>query len=110
MKQVIYIFAIASLTLASVCTAMAGVPPTRGGNAVTVPTPPTNNYPFHDYVPTVMKDGSLYKMWWCGGPGDIIYYSESTSLTSGWSGPIQVFWASAPGNFDSGLVCDPSVV
>lgn len=76
----------------------------------------------YSYVPTIMKDGQ-YRMWWCTyntnwpndapdvGGGDAIGYSTSYSLDGTWSTPrVDVLGQSAPGAWDHGYTCDPSVV
>jgi hypothetical protein len=95
-----------SRLLAMLCPVSYGIGPVRGAAAI------VTGGPYYDYSPSTMKDGSLYKMWWCGGiAGDFILYSESYSLDSGWS-PYQIALmpSSQPGAFDSLLTCDPSVV
>jgi hypothetical protein len=66
----------------------------------------------YDYAPSILKDGSLYRMWWCGGvAGDHVMYAESTSLDSGWSTPVSAFTPTYVfGTFDEQHTCDPSVI
>lgn len=74
----------------------------------------------YDSVPSVMKDGNVYKMWWAtGNNGDTIAYAESDSLYGPWRSPsslepnsfIYVFSPSYIENTFDGLhVADPSVI
>jgi hypothetical protein len=95
-----------SRLLAMLCPVSYTAGPVRGAAAI------VTGGPYYDYSPTTMKDGSLYRMWWCGGiAGDFILYSESYSLDSGWSQyQVALMPSSQPGAFDSLLTCDPSVV
>lgn len=67
----------------------------------------------YDYGPTIMKDGNIYKMWWCGNPptgeaGDHIYYANSSDGYH-WSTP-QVVLKPTPNSYDGRHTCDPTVV
>jgi hypothetical protein len=92
--------------LASLCPVSYGIGAVRGAAVAVV------GGPYYDYSPTTMKDGSLYRMWWCGGiAGDYILYSQSSSLDSGWSAyQVALQPSTQPGAFDSVHTCDPSVV
>jgi len=74
--------------------------------------------PNYDYAPTIMKDGTVYKMWWCGTwsgqSGDRILYANSSDGIQ-WSTPQMVLAPySGPGWPDATVEgyhnCDPSVV
>lgn len=77
--------------------------------------------PSYSYVPSVLKDSSKVRMYWCGSnssyPGDHIFYAESGSV----SGPFSAKGSSVPNTFtvslspsssgfDSVHVCDPSLI
>ncbi|MGH3715570.1 MAG: hypothetical protein ACRDT4_19240 [Micromonosporaceae bacterium] len=76
----------------------------------------------YDYAPTIMEDGGIWRMWWCGADpngkvrGDDILYAVSESLDGpfhvpGGSAKHQiVFEGTGTGSFDDQHVCDPSVV
>jgi hypothetical protein len=101
------------LCVQSVCvpvSAETDVVPTRGGDGIVMARSLS-----YDYVPSVMFDNGKYRMWWCGGlAGDFIYYSESTSLSSGWTtSPYPLPQFAPKGNstdFDGRHTCDPSVI
>ncbi len=95
-----------SQLLASTCTPVFGTTAPRGGNT------PAIVRTLYDYQPSVLKDGSLYRMWWCGGvAGDHIVYAQATTLGGPWSTPSSVFQPTyTPGTFDEQHVCDPTVI
>ena len=77
----------------------------------------------YEYVPSVMADGALYKIWFCTSgvnpTGDHIFYSESNNLDSGWGSLHDVFQGTGSTNaldnpnssdFDRTHTCDPSVI
>jgi hypothetical protein len=66
----------------------------------------------HDYVPSIMKDGNVYKMWWCSNNNNSedIMYATATSLDGPWSQPISVLQPTRQATFDGNLTCDPSVI
>lgn len=68
-------------TLPSHVRADTDVNPLRGGNTLVM------TRSSYDYVPSVMFENGVYRRWWCGGYvfADQILYSESTSLTGGWT-------------------------
>lgn len=68
--------------------------------------------PSYDYVPTVIYENGIYRMWWCGGgAGDYIYYSQSTNPSTGWTTPRVVFRPTGSSrDFDGLHTCDPSVI
>lgn len=66
----------------------------------------------YESYPTVMIENGQYKMWYCGGPGDKIFYATSPKPFDGWTvqnGGAPVMAEGATG-LDSSLICDPSVV
>ncbi len=66
----------------------------------------------YESYPTVMYENGQYKMWFCGGPGDKIYYATSANPYSGWT-VAQSWWpvmGESSTGLDNGLICDPSVV
>lgn len=82
----------------------------RNGPSVSVTTPKFGEPTSYAYVPSVMLDGGVYKMWFCGSPNDTIYYTTSPTVGGPWSTPTAVLSQGAAGKFDSILTCDPSVV
>jgi hypothetical protein len=69
-----------------------------------------NMNPKYSYAPTIMKDGNIYKMWFCGQGDsgyDEIYYSTSNDSFN-WSAPRSVLRAS--GGAEGVHACDPSIV
>lgn len=66
----------------------------------------------YEYAPTIMKDGNVYKMWFCGNSGaegliDRIFYTTSGDLVH-WSTPSIVLGPASP---PQGMhACDPTVV
>ena len=85
----------------------------------------TSNYldtvlsnPNYDYAPTIMKDGKVYKIWWCstwpGQSGDRILYATSSDGTH-WGTPRMVLAPYAGPGWPNATVegyhnCDPSAV
>jgi predicted GH43/DUF377 family glycosyl hydrolase len=74
------------------------------------------NGSYYNFAPTVIKDGNLYKMWWCGGLSSStepqsafgIYHAASTDSFN-WS-EKQLVLQPTPRSGDSLFVCQPSVV
>jgi len=69
--------------------------------------------PGHDYGPSIMKDGDVWRMWWCGQPSvpgawDSIWYATSPDGLK-WSCPKEALLVSSAG-LDKSAVCDPAVV
>ena len=77
----------------------------------------------YNYVPSLMHEGGLYRMWWGGGvAGDFILYAEAKSLDGPWAArKVEPFVAPAQvslrptqdrkhDGFDAKHTCDPNVV
>lgn len=69
----------------------------------------------YNYGPTVLQDGTAYRMWWCsqlpgiGTLGDDVLTSASPSLDGPFPEGTAVFHGSGSG-FDAMHTCDPSVL
>jgi hypothetical protein len=74
----------------------------------------------YDYVPTVMLENGLYRMWWGGAiAGDFVLYAQASSLNGPWHGrdgitpfdiALQPTNDKAADGFDAVHTCDPNVV
>ena len=73
----------------------------------------------YNYDPSVIKDGNMYKMYWCGGiAGDFILHAESNSLEGPWhasnstvsnSFDIALKPSTDKTKFDSVHACNPTI-
>ncbi|MGH2813311.1 MAG: hypothetical protein ACRDI1_11465, partial [Actinomycetota bacterium] len=71
-------------------------------------------HPGYDYAPSVIEEGGVRKVWWCGNERleafrDYIYYREQV-LATGKLSPIRRVLGPRAGKWDSRFTCDPSVV
>jgi hypothetical protein len=68
--------------------------------------------PSYDYVPSVVYENGVYRMWWCGGvAGDYILYSQATDPQGPWTDPVEALRPTgSTADFDGWHVCDPSVI
>src|SRR5580700_930488 len=74
----------------------------------------------YDYAPAVIRDGNLYRLYWCGGvAGDFILYAESSNPRGPWhssrawqsnSYDVSLRPTGSPANFDGLHTCDPNVI
>lgn len=98
--------------------ALAGVT----GCGVTVVGPPPGAYVgrvgLYDYSPSVIQNGDVRQLWWCGGGNnpnnpsqdtDTIQYATVNTLTGKTSFPATVL-AETPGSWDATYVCNPHVI
>ncbi|MFB3916008.1 MAG: hypothetical protein ACE14M_04725 [Terriglobales bacterium] len=90
----------------------AQIPPSASGVQVSV----LFSHPGYNYAPSIIANGNLRDVWWCGlgsTPGrlmtDVIYHSALNIITGTWSPIQQVLWPS-PSGWDSRYTCDPSVI
>lgn len=69
----------------------------------------------YDYVPSVLWNPDLgaWQAWWCGWDrqlgGDGIFYAQSADRAT-WTTPELVLRHGAPGSWEEGFACDPSVL
>ena len=77
-----------------------------------------NGNPAYDYTPTVIQQGSLQRIWWCGqAPNpedpsqntDAILYATHDTSTGAQSSPVAVLGETA-GAWDQVYTCNPGVV
>jgi len=76
--------------------------------------------PSYDYAPAVIRDGTVYRLYWCAGvAGDFILYAEASDPRGPWhSSQIQTANTfdvalrptGSSANFDGLHTCDPSVI
>lgn len=74
----------------------------------------------YDYAPAVIRDGDIYRLYWCGGvAGDFILYAEASNVRGPWhssrSGESNSFDVAlrptgSATDFDGLHTCDPSVI
>jgi hypothetical protein len=67
----------------------------------------------HDYGPTIVQDGGIWHMWWCGAPSqpgawDSVWYASSPDGLV-WTCPVEAIKVTM-GSLDGSAVCDPDVV
>jgi hypothetical protein len=76
--------------------------------------------PSYDYAPSVIYDGSVYRLYWCAGvAGDFILHAQSKDLGGPWHSSISsqpnsfdvaLRPTGSPANFDGLHTCDPNVI
>ena len=60
---------------------------------------------------SVIKDGSIYKMWYVGSDGvDMRILYTNSSNGKNWNAPVQSLNYNVEGNWDSDFISDPSVI
>jgi len=74
----------------------------------------------YDYAPAVIRDGTVYRMYWCAGvAGDFILYAEAGDPSGPWhssqseqpnSFDVALRPTGSPDNFDGLHTCDPNVI
>jgi hypothetical protein len=74
----------------------------------------------YDYAPAIIRDGNIYRLYWCAGvAGDFILYAEASDPSGPWhasqsgqpnSYDVALRPTGSPDNFDGLHTCDPNVI
>ena len=51
---------------------------------------------YYDYAPSLMEQDGTYKMWWCGGPTDKIYYATASNPSGPWRSSTEWYFRRKP--------------